>query len=60
MYRVNGEVAASGGVEILDSAYEPEIALLYKVEEDQSLAPVVSGSRYDQTQIGLDKALLRA
>src|SRR5262245_16735147 len=56
--RVRRELVAAPPVELLDSADQPERALLDQVQERQALVAVVLRDRDDESQIGLDHVRL--
>ena len=56
---VRRELEALRVVELLDGADEAEVALLDKVEEQHAASYVALGDGHDETQVRLDKLLLR-
>ena len=55
---VGAETEAACGVKLLGGAYEPEIALLNKVEQEHAMVVVAFRDADHETKVGLDQALL--
>ena len=57
--RVGRELVALGVVELLDGADEAEISLLDEVEEEHASTRVTLGERDDESEVRLEKVVLR-
>ena len=57
--RVGGETVSHLGVELLDGAYEPGVALLNEILEGDSPAAVSLGYRDYEPEVGLDQTPTR-